>query len=230
MVAATAARTASGVTARRYLKAPRRCRRASGPSRCPAAPRRCTGGTARTRRGSPRRSPSTAVADREDVDRADLGELGGDLRVGGDLGVTSTSMKSARSSDALAPISRCTSPGMSSICSATEIPASARRAIFSVAVSSLPSTIVPAWPKRHARHLVHEAAGHERDDRQARVVLASTQSRQLGLHAAARLGVDDDRLGLLVGLEQRHQLGVGRADDRVAADRDRGRLAEAGGA
>ena len=27
------------------------------------------------------------------------------------------------------------------------IPASARRAIFSLAVSSLPSTIVPAWPK-----------------------------------------------------------------------------------
>ena len=37
--------------------------------------------------------------------------------------------------------------GMSSIRSATEIPASARRAIFSLAVSSLPSTIVPAWPK-----------------------------------------------------------------------------------
>jgi hypothetical protein len=37
--------------------------------------------------------------------------------------------------------------GMSSIRSATVIPASARRAIFSVAVSSLPSTIVPAWPK-----------------------------------------------------------------------------------
>ena len=30
-------------------------------------------------------------------------------------------------------------------------------------------------------------------------------------------------LRLLVGLEQRHQLGVGRADDRVAADRDGGR-------
>ena len=31
--------------------------------------------------------------------------------------------------------------------SATMMPASARRAIFSVAVSSLPSTMVPAWPK-----------------------------------------------------------------------------------
>ncbi len=36
---------------------------------------------------------------------------------------------------------------MSSIRSATTIPAAASRAIFSVAVSSLPSTIVPAWPK-----------------------------------------------------------------------------------
>ena len=51
---------------------------------------------------------------------------------------------------------------------------------------------------------------------------------ELGLHPAAGLGVDDDRLGLRVLLEQRHQLGVGGADDRVAADRDRGRDAEAG--
>src|SRR5919112_5358093 len=55
----------------------------------------------------------------------------------------------------------------------------------------------------HARHLVHEPAGHERHDRKARVVLGHP-ARQLGLHAAARLGVDDDALGLLVGLEQRH--------------------------
>ena len=39
------------------------------------------------------------------------------------------------------------SSGIWEISSATVIPASARRAIFSVAVSSLPSTIVPAWPK-----------------------------------------------------------------------------------
>ncbi len=31
--------------------------------------------------------------------------------------------------------------------STTGIPAASRRAIFSVAESSLPSTIVPAWPK-----------------------------------------------------------------------------------
>ncbi len=36
---------------------------------------------------------------------------------------------------------------MSSMRSATVIPAASSRAIFSPAVSSLPSTIVPAWPK-----------------------------------------------------------------------------------
>ena len=39
--------------------------------------------------------------------------------------------------------------------------------VFSAAVSSLPSTIMPAWPKLMCtRHLVHEAAGHEGHDRQ----------------------------------------------------------------
>ena len=60
-----------------------------------------------------------------------------------------------------------------------------------------------------------------------RELFSVTQLRELGLHAAAGLRVDHDRLGLLVRLEQRHQLGVGGADDRVAADRDGGRLAEA---
>ena len=36
---------------------------------------------------------------------------------------------------------------MSSMRSAMAMPAACMRAIFSVAVSSLPSTIVPAWPK-----------------------------------------------------------------------------------
>src|SRR3954453_21775863 len=57
----------------------------------------------------------------------------------------------------------------------------------------------------HARHLVHEPPGHEGDDRQARVVLGPPAG-ELGLHAPARLGVDDDALGLLVGLEERHEL------------------------
>src|SRR5215211_8891956 len=43
----------------------------------------------------------------------------------------------------------------------------------------------------HAGHLVHEAARHEGDDRQLRVVLMDPLG-QLGLHAAAGLGVDHD--------------------------------------
>src|SRR5437016_10397891 len=80
----------------------------------------------------------------------------------------------------------------------------------------------------HAGHLVHEATRHEGDDRQPRPVLADPVS-ELRLHAAARLRVDDDRLRLAIRFEERHQLGVGGADDRVAADRDGGRLPEAGG-
>src|SRR3954451_3754562 len=81
----------------------------------------------------------------------------------------------------------------------------------------------------HAGHLAHEAPRHEGDDRKLRVVVGDPLG-QLGLHAAAGLGVDHDALGLLVGREERHQLRVAGADDRVAADRDGGRLAEAGGA
>src|SRR6185295_1857431 len=57
----------------------------------------------------------------------------------------------------------------------------------------------------HARHLVHEATGHEGDDREARLVLVDPVG-ELGFHAAAGLGVDGDRLGLGIGLEERHEL------------------------
>ncbi len=40
-----------------------------------------------------------------------------------------------------------TRSGISEISSATVMPASCSRLIFSAAVSALPSTIVPAWPK-----------------------------------------------------------------------------------
>ena len=65
---------------------------------------------------------------------------------------TSTSMKIARAGAVLiappsAPSRSLTRSGISAISSATAMPASCRRAIFSAAVSALPSTIVPAWPK-----------------------------------------------------------------------------------
>src|SRR5436189_77651 len=84
-----------------------------------------------------------------DVDRADLGELLRHLGVGGDDVVDLDGDEQGVGPHAAAVRSASlafTRPGISEISSATVIPASARRAIFSVAVSSLPSTIVPAWP------------------------------------------------------------------------------------
>ena len=45
------------------------------------------------------------------------------------------------------PPAALTSSGIWEISSATVMPASRRRVIFSAAVSALPSTMVPAWPK-----------------------------------------------------------------------------------
>ena len=65
---------------------------------------------------------------------------------------TSTSMNTPASScvSAIRPVApsfSLTRSGISSIRSTTGIPAASSLAIFSVAVSSAPSTIVPAWPK-----------------------------------------------------------------------------------
>src|SRR3954447_23721479 len=117
--------------------------------------------------------------------------------------------------------------GICEISSATVMPASARRAIFSAAVSSLPSTIVPAWPKlmpgiSSMKRPAMKATIGRRESFSVTHLASSASMRPPGL------GVDADRLRGVVGLEERHQLGVGRADDRVAADGDRGGLAEAG--
>ena len=69
------------------------------------------------------------------------------------------------------------------------------RAIFSPVVSSLPSTIVPAWPKRMPfissmkRPAMNATIG-------SRESCSFDPLGELGLHAAARLGVDRDRLRL----------------------------------
>src|SRR4029453_13665037 len=86
----------------------------------------------------------------EDVDRADFLELRGQLRVGGHRGVhldVDEDPAQRPGHQVAPPRFSLTASGISSIRSTTRIPASSRRAIFSVAVSSLPSTIVPAWPK-----------------------------------------------------------------------------------
>src|ERR1700727_913428 len=91
-----------------------------------------------------------AVGGREDVHGADLRELGRQRRIGGG-GV----LDFDRDEDPVPPhaallrsaICALTRSGISSIRCTTGMPAASRRAIFSVALSSLPSTIVPACPK-----------------------------------------------------------------------------------
>src|SRR3954453_18952809 len=81
----------------------------------------------------------------EDVDGAGLLELGGEGGVAGDGGVDlDADERGVAAHQASLSFIR---SGIWEISSATVMPAASRRAIFSVAVSSLPSTIVPAWPK-----------------------------------------------------------------------------------
>src|ERR1700709_337150 len=85
-----------------------------------------------------------------DVDGADFLELGGEGRVAGDGVVdldVDEDLVQLLGHQAAAPSFCLTASGISSIRSTTRIPAASRRAIFSVAVSSTPSTMVPACPK-----------------------------------------------------------------------------------
>src|SRR5262249_32246070 len=83
----------------------------------------------------------------EDVDRAHLAQLLRERRVGSDGRVDRDVDEHARHRQC--PRSRSfTSAGMSSMRSATEMPAAFMRSILSAVVSALPSTIVPACPKR----------------------------------------------------------------------------------
>src|SRR5881394_887567 len=83
----------------------------------------------------------------EDVDGADFFELLGELGVGGDRGVdldVDEDLVQRLGHQTAAPSFSLTASGISSIRSTTRMPAASRRAIFSVAVSSTPSTMVPA--------------------------------------------------------------------------------------
>ena len=73
------------------------------------------------------------------------------------------------------------------------------------------------------------AAGDEADDRLAAAALrfVGEELRGVLLGAAADLADHDDRLGLVVGEEHLEHVDELGALDRVAADADRGRLAEA---
>src|SRR5690606_12735139 len=84
-----------------------------------------------------------------DVHRAGLLELAGELDVAphlvGDLDADEHVVDAQ--AQAATPRASLTRSGISSMRSTTGIPAASSRAIFSLAESSLPSTIVPAWPK-----------------------------------------------------------------------------------
>src|SRR5438445_11572221 len=102
--------------------------------------------------------------DTEDVDGADLQQLLGQLCVLRGFGVDLDGDKHALGVSAHImlhcwhcslftkhyppPSAFFTRSGICDISSATEMPASCSRRSFSAAVSALPSTIVPAWPKR----------------------------------------------------------------------------------
>src|SRR4051812_41067342 len=81
-----------------------------------------------------------------DVDRTRLLELLGQLGVVARL-VGQLDVDELARHQAAPPSLSLTRFGISAMSSATVMPTDSRRAIFSVAVSSLPSTIVPAWPK-----------------------------------------------------------------------------------
>src|SRR4030095_10892734 len=87
------------------------------------------------------------VARGVDVHRAGVLELLGQLRVVANRVVQLDVDEHARHQAATFPIFSRIRSGISESSSATVMPASARRLIFSAAVSALPSTIVPAWPK-----------------------------------------------------------------------------------
>ena len=105
----------------------------------------------------------------------------------------------------------------------TWTPASASAAIFSAAVPLPPAMIAPgvAHPASRRRGL----AGDEADDRLLEVRLDPGGRVLLGV--AADLADHHDRLGRRVAGEQRQRVDEARADQRIAADADAGRLAEA---
>src|SRR4051795_1956936 len=87
-----------------------------------------------------------AVLGGVDVHGAGIRELLRHLGVVADL-VGDLDIDEQAGHQAVTPSRSFTRSGISAIDSATVMPASCSRSIFSAAVSALPSTIVPAWPK-----------------------------------------------------------------------------------
>ncbi len=94
---------------------------------------------------------------------------------------------------------------------------------MSAAVPLPPEMIAPAWPMRLPGGAVWPAMNAATGF----VTCFVDVLGRLLLRVAADLADHQDRLGLRVVLEQLQHVDVVRADDRVAADADAGRLAEA---
>ncbi len=112
---------------------------------------------------------------------------------------------------------------MSAGLSATSMPAASRAAIFSAAVPLPPEMIAPAWPMRlpggAVRPAMKAATGL--------VTCCFDVGGGLFLGRAADLAHHQDRLGRRIGLEHLEQVDERRADDRIAAQADARRLAQA---
>ena len=121
------------------------------------------------------------------------------------------------------PASR-SSCGMCDGESATAMPAASSAARFDFAVPAPPEMIAPAWPIRRPGGAVRPAMNDAIGLRTSR----ADERRRLLLLLAADLADEDDRLGVRVLVEEVEHVDEVRADDRVAADPDAGRLAHAG--
>ena len=107
--------------------------------------------------------------------------------------------------------------------SATRMPAAWSAVRFDSAVPAPPEMIAPAWPIRRPGGAVRpamKAAIGLRD-------LARAEGRRTLLLLATDLADHHDRLGLRVLVEEVDDVDEAGPDDRVAADPDAGRLADA---
>jgi hypothetical protein len=108
--------------------------------------------------------------------------------------------------------------------SATGTPASANAATLLSGVPVLPEMIAPACPKRFP--LRRRSAADERNDRLVREILFD-ERRGVFFIRAADLAGDHERVRLWIARELAQAVDERRADDRIAADADAGRLTQA---
>ncbi len=108
------------------------------------------------------------------------------------------------------------------------MPAASIAAILLSASPLPPETIAPAWPMRRPGGAVRPAMKPAIGFLRPRLASSIRNCAACFLGVAADLADHDDRLGRVVGEEQLEHVDEVGAVDRIAADADRGGLAEAG--